>query len=261
MVELCRHIKNDGQRCGTPAVHGTPYCYHHGERRIALKKARVALSLANPHMPIPFVYPEDRAAIQHNLYLVAMALAAKKISERTANTYAGIWRGCRTNLGKTPLIDSNTDTAVRRVILTTEGDQIAPPRLMLEKGERTLEHNSECPCRSCAEKFRGAAPEQHHHDCQCGLCEPASPVAPIPDVSSGSEPESINNFAFSVAKSVSPVVTPSNPTDSIPTLQAVASDVSPLWKETPTATSGSKHAKPLPVRQVLALGTPNPLAV
>jgi len=198
MVDLCRHIKADGHRCGTPAVHGTLFCYHHSQRKTAIKKAKVALSLANPHMPIPFVFPEDRAAIQHNLYLVALALASKRISERTANTYTSIWRACRINLGKAPLVETDPDNTVRRVILTPEGDEITTPLQMLEKGE-TINHGPECPCGKCAGLYRNAPPERHHHDCRCGLCDESRPVP------------GANH----------PGTKPSEPADSIPALQAV----------------------------------------
>ncbi len=228
MVDLCRHIKTDGHRCGTPAVHGTHFCYHHSQRKAAIKQARVALSLANPHMPIPFVFPEDRTAIQHNLYLVALALASKRISERTANTYTSIWRACRVNLGKTPLVETNHDTAVQRVILTPEGDEIALPREALEKDE-ALAHGPECPCRKCAEQYRNAPPELHHHDCNCGLCEHTDqPSSPIPDAPSASKVEEQEPSVLSVSAVVNPasaVIKPSGSSGSIATLQAVVAPI------------------------------------
>ena len=51
MVDLCRHIKADGHRCGTPAVHGTFFCYHHSQRKTAIKKAKVRSSKPIPTTP------------------------------------------------------------------------------------------------------------------------------------------------------------------------------------------------------------------
>ncbi len=101
----------------------------------------------------------------------------------------------QTNLGKTPLLesapaphsrsrsqsddDSDTSTqpaptpmrAVSRVILTPEGDEIAPPVEILEDNEAEPIHHKGCPCLLCAEKYRNQPPEEHHPACQCGLCE------------------------------------------------------------------------------------------
>jgi hypothetical protein len=171
MYELCRHIKPSNQTCGSPAIKDTLFCYHHtGMRKLTRRRRR-------PNdftYTLPFVFPEDRTAIQANQYLVMQALNEGRIDHRTANSYTSMLRACRINLGKTPLIEPDHHTAVQRVILTPEGDEIAPPRIMLEKGEAALTHGPDCPCRRCAEEFRDAPPEKHHTDCKCGLCEPAT---------------------------------------------------------------------------------------
>jgi hypothetical protein len=82
-------------------------------------------------------------------------------------------RAAALNLGKKPLIEAAKEDIVQRIILTPEGDEIAPPREVLEPGEATPIHDKYCPCQRCAEKYHGAQPEQHHQDCQCGLCEDA----------------------------------------------------------------------------------------
>ena len=61
--------------------------------------------------------------------------------------------------------------AVSRVILTPEGDEIAPPVEILEDNEAEPIHHKRCPCLLCAEKYRNQPPEEHHPACQCGLCE------------------------------------------------------------------------------------------
>jgi hypothetical protein len=42
MTTICRHIKINGERCGSPALHNQPYCYFH---RI--------LTASHPHLPAP----------------------------------------------------------------------------------------------------------------------------------------------------------------------------------------------------------------
>ena len=63
--------------------------------------------------------------------------------------------------------------SVSRVILTPDGDEIAPPVEMLEPNEAEPIHHKGCPCLLCAEKYRNQPPEEHHPACQCGLCEEA----------------------------------------------------------------------------------------
>jgi hypothetical protein len=60
---------------------------------------------------------------------------------------------------------------VHRVILTPDGDEIAPPFEILEDNEAEPIHHKGCPCLLCAEKYRNHPPELHHPNCQCGLCE------------------------------------------------------------------------------------------
>jgi hypothetical protein len=107
----------------------------------------------------------------------------------------------QTNLGKTPLLesapashsrsrsqsDNDSETTysdssipaspisrpVHRVILTPERDEIAPPVEILEDNEAEPIHHRLCPCLVCAEKYRNQPPEEHHPNCQCGLCEEA----------------------------------------------------------------------------------------
>jgi hypothetical protein len=154
--------------CGSPALKGQFLCYnHHRVKKLTGRPARYG------SIVIPFVYPEDTAAINLNLFLVLQAQAEGKIDSRTANSMTANLRAAAVNLRRQPLVEQDPRNTVQRVILTLEGDEIALPRELLEKGE-ALVHGAECPCRVCAEEFRNAPPEQHHPDCKCGLCEEES---------------------------------------------------------------------------------------
>ena len=176
MVALCRHIKPSNTRCGSPAVHGQLYCFHHRTIKIVTRPRR--RSPNDFTYIIPFRFAEDRTAIQLNLHLINQALMEGRIDVRTANAYTNNQRIALSNLRLGPLAETNKDNAIRRVILTPEGDEIAPPREVLEKDESPL-HYKDCPCQRCAEQFRGAPPEQHHADCKCGLCEPATQLKSV----------------------------------------------------------------------------------
>ena len=171
MIQLCRHILPAGVICNQSAVKGTLFCRHHAALKTAIAQCKPAPDPYGIHKPIPFVFPEDRAAIQLNLFMVLQALNDKSIDNRTANTMNRLLKSCEHNLGQTPLAGESKENTVQRVILTPDGEEIAPPREALEEGENPPLHHKGCPCQKCAEQYRDAQPEQHHANCQCGLCE------------------------------------------------------------------------------------------
>jgi len=151
-------------------------------------------------------FPEDPAAILTNIYRVTTLLLQGHIDRPTANSVTYGMQVCLSALNGKPLFapaaatptrsrshstDTVTDTdpetgttysdpstpptpvsrPVHRVILTPDGDEIAPPLEILEDNEAEPVHHKGCPCLLCAEKYRNHPPEQHHPHCQCGLCE------------------------------------------------------------------------------------------
>ena len=193
MLPLCRHILPSGVICNQAAIKDTYFCRHHGQ----IKKV-LARPPRNPNdftFRLAFDFPEDHAAIQINLFLVLQALNDHKIDNPTANTMNRLLRSCELNLEKMPQTEAAAKNSVQRVILTPEGEEIAPPREQLEEGEAEPLHHKDCPCQRCAEQFRNAAPEQHHQNCQCGLCEDSpsrhTRFAQDQDTDSSSSPERI----------------------------------------------------------------------
>ena len=209
MVQSCRHILANHQ-CGAPALRGHHFCRHHRDlhnwkRRSGLRSHITTPTQTYDHgtmlVPEPKVYPplelefpEDRASIQINLYRIIDYLARGLMERSTATALMYGMQVAQTNLGKTPLLESapaphsrsrssDDDSepppnqlrtpirAVSRVILTPEGDEIAPPVEILEDNEAEPIHHKRCPCLLCAEKYRNQPPEEHHPACQCGLCE------------------------------------------------------------------------------------------
>ena len=152
-------------------------------------------------------FPEDPAAILTNIYRVTSLLVKGHIDRPTANSVTYGMQVCLSALNGKPLFepasapaptrsrshsteaddddDSETGTRyydpanppqqvprpVHRVILTPDGDEIAPPVEILEDNEAEPIHHKGCPCRICAEKYRNHPPELHHPNCTCGLCE------------------------------------------------------------------------------------------
>lgn len=77
---------------------------------------------------LPFLFAEDRAAIQLNLMMVLKALNDGKIDSRTANSMTRILNSCMRNLKAGLLTDPQAKDLARTVIKTPDGDEIAPPR-------------------------------------------------------------------------------------------------------------------------------------
>jgi hypothetical protein len=168
MYPLCRHILSANTPCGSPAVGGQLFCYHHGrQRKLTARPKRYG------SVTVPLVFPEDHAAVQLNLQLIAIATLEGRIENKTSRALTNVYRACIANLKAGPLVEPDHKNAVQRVILTPDGEEISLPREVLEPGEK-LAHGPECPCAVCAEKYRNAPMEQHHANCKCGLCGDSS---------------------------------------------------------------------------------------
>lgn len=108
---LCTHVKIDGIRCGSPAVSGTDFCHHHSAIKTATSQAASA-GRPGPgeFAPIPFVFPEDRASMQINYFLLLEAFNHHQIDLRTFKSLLSILKAMKANLGKTgSLIDQSND--------------------------------------------------------------------------------------------------------------------------------------------------------
>jgi hypothetical protein len=174
---LCRHIMSTGHHCQSPSLKDQNFCYHHNRQRRLTARPRRPYSVT-----IPFEFPEDRAAIQTNYHLAQLAVLEGKLEPQQARAIISANRAAAVNLKAGPLTNPGLKHRVDRVILTPEGEEIAPAREALHPGE-TLTHGPECPCGICADTYRNAPGELHHPDCNCGLCddsEEPEPVLPEP---------------------------------------------------------------------------------
>jgi hypothetical protein len=207
MFQSCRHILGAGTQCAAPALRSEFFCRHHNKLHVyrhssglrsqirtqiptqTYDNGTIPVPAREIHPPLELEFPEDRASIQINLYRIADALARNRMDRPTATALMYAMQVCQTNLGKRPLIEpairpqsrlDDEDSAqtapapprpVSRVILTPDGDEIAPPVEILEEDEAEPIHHRLCPCLLCAEKHRDWPGEEHHPACQCGLCE------------------------------------------------------------------------------------------
>ncbi|HUY81814.1 MAG TPA: hypothetical protein VMU92_08835 [Acidobacteriaceae bacterium] len=86
MYPLCQRMMPTGSRCQSPAVKNTRFCYFHGRR---IRKRAPA---------IPLVSPNDHASIQHNLYLILLALQEGRISPGVADSMNRVCRAASANI-------------------------------------------------------------------------------------------------------------------------------------------------------------------
>lgn len=101
VVPVCTHIKTDGVRCGSPAVSGTLFCYHHSAVKTALGKARTNGRVPEEGFaPIPFLFPEDRASLQINFFLLLQAFNEQRIDSPTYRLMLSVMKSMARNLGK-----------------------------------------------------------------------------------------------------------------------------------------------------------------
>lgn len=100
----CTHRMPSGHACQSPAVKGTALCYHHTALKGITSQAAEPKRLPNGGwQPLPFVFPEDRAALQMNYFALLRAFNAQAIDLRTFNAMHRVLRSMAANLGKTSL--------------------------------------------------------------------------------------------------------------------------------------------------------------
>lgn len=100
-VPLCTHVKTNGIVCGSPAMAGTALCYHHSVVKTTLDRVPAGSRAGNGDFePIPFVFPEDRAGMQINFFLLLEAFNQHRIDLRTYRAMLGLLKAMARNLGK-----------------------------------------------------------------------------------------------------------------------------------------------------------------
>ena len=78
IVTICSHIKDDGIRCGTPALHGRHFCYFH--ERAHYPRGRI--STRRYRAPIPDTFASLQIAMAHAL----QALMSGDLTPQEANS-------------------------------------------------------------------------------------------------------------------------------------------------------------------------------
>jgi hypothetical protein len=109
-VAQCTHIKTNGEVCGSPAVSGTELCYHHSKVKSALGKWTPADQVAyGAFTPIPFIFPEDRASLQIDYFLLFQAMNEERVERRAAEVLFRMLKAMAANLGKSGTLVEASD--------------------------------------------------------------------------------------------------------------------------------------------------------
>ena len=137
MTTICRHIKTNGQRCGSPALNNHAFCYFH--RNLAQRHPKPApeiptiihplgggepqLAITQPTLNLPPL--EDRESIQLATSMIVSALAGNSLDMKRAGILLYGLQVASANarsLNTTPW----QSYAVTETVLTPTGDEIAP---------------------------------------------------------------------------------------------------------------------------------------
>ncbi|HET8636379.1 MAG TPA: hypothetical protein VFL96_05980 [Acidobacteriaceae bacterium] len=111
-VPQCTHVKTNGEVCGSPAVSGTELCYHHSKVKSALGKWTPASEAAyGEFTPIPFIFPEDRASLQIDYFLLFQATNEQRVERRAADLMFRMLREMGRNLGKSGSLVEDSGSA------------------------------------------------------------------------------------------------------------------------------------------------------
>jgi hypothetical protein len=115
VVPQCTHVKTNGEVCGSPAVSGTELCYHHAAVKTALAKATQGAAPYEDFAPIPFLFPEDRASMQINFFLLLQAFNEQRVDQKIFRLMLSMLKAMAANLGKSgSLVESSEPTSQKR---------------------------------------------------------------------------------------------------------------------------------------------------
>lgn len=179
MFKVCHHIKSNGIRCGSPAVSGMNFCFHHiGGRPMAFVRAHTTSTYATN---LPLAYPGTREAIQHNLALLAQALNQGQLDPATANAYIRLYRVAEQNLTRW----EKTNRANRAAESTPDAGQTTNPEMLPLSAEELQAETALIENAEMEERVPGMP-----NECEAGGATPiAEPRALTPE-SSAPHPES-----------------------------------------------------------------------
>ena len=126
--ELCRHIKANGIRCGSPALTGEYWCFFHHRLLTRHRNIRAIKSESpQPNLQLPPL--EDRESIQLALSLIFEAIATGVLAEKRAVVLLRVIAIASRNVIGTEIGPSEIDDLVRSFWPTLDGHPLAPRQM------------------------------------------------------------------------------------------------------------------------------------
>ncbi len=104
LYAICENIKPGGERCGSPAMLGQKYCYHHTDARKYVPKNNLFVRLwdlrpqEDPYFPYELPFPDDPTAIQIGFAQVIHAVSQERMPETRARLILSALHGASLNL-------------------------------------------------------------------------------------------------------------------------------------------------------------------
>ncbi|HET8637701.1 MAG TPA: hypothetical protein VFL96_12710, partial [Acidobacteriaceae bacterium] len=133
MIQLCRYILQGGNQCQQAAINGEHYCRHH---LVVRRTVAANTPKQNPYRiekPLALVFPEDRAALMIDIFVVMQAFNEGELGPKGAKIFTHLLHECGVILRQGPLYEVDLENAVRRVVVTPEGEEIAPAKEVPEE--------------------------------------------------------------------------------------------------------------------------------
>ena len=127
MFKLCRHIKTNGQRCQSPALCESAYCYFHS-RIHAMANAKPSIW---DDIKLPFL--EDSASIQIAISQIASAFLNNRLDARRTGLLLYALQIASQNVGRASSLDDSA--TVHSMTVTGEGDELAPEEEVCEPSD------------------------------------------------------------------------------------------------------------------------------
>lgn len=118
MYTICRHIKTNGQRCGSPSLRDNYFCYYHD---------KIHNVGAEPHMkygPLQLPAPEDLASVQLSVARINAAVINGTIDLKKATTLLYGLQIAAQYINRAQKFDESK--TVLSAELTIQGDELAP---------------------------------------------------------------------------------------------------------------------------------------
>jgi hypothetical protein len=118
MYQLCRHIKTNGRRCQSPALHESAYCYFH--TRVHTMAKTKSTIWDNFNLPLL----EDSASIQVAISQIASGLLSSRLDARHTGLLLYALQIALQNIDRKSF--QSDSQIVHSMTVTEEGDELAP---------------------------------------------------------------------------------------------------------------------------------------